>query len=292
MNGPAGSTTAADVVRRAFDALNRADLGALRALMAADVIEDVVPDGVQDGPEAVLAAYRAVLTALPGLRADAVHLLAHDDLVLVNWEVSGIFSGSAFRGIEPTGSRIRLEGASTLIVRDGLVASVRVLFDAAACARQVGLLPPLGSPEDEASIAALNARTRRQREGGWLTVDELYDLLRAEDLAVIATDVQGMVTEWNAAARRLYGWTREEVVGRPITELTVGPEDSDVAEAIMATVRSTGRWEGEFWVHRRDGTRFLAHVREVILADDAGVSLGLVGVSVAADVDRRRFSQD
>ena len=36
---------------------------------------------------------------------------------------------------------------------------------------------------------------------------------------------------------------RADVVGRPITEITVGPEDAEVAERIMATVRSIGSWE-------------------------------------------------
>ena len=77
-----------------------------------------------------------------------------------------------------------------------------------------------------------------------------------------------------------YGWSRTEVIGRPITELTVGPEDAQVAENIMDCVRRTGRWEGEFWVRRRDGTAFLASVREAMIADQHGTLIGLVGVSV------------
>jgi hypothetical protein len=48
----------------------------------------------------------------------------------------------------------------------------------------------------------------------------------------------------------------------------------------MDCVRRTGRWEGEFWVRRRDETTFLASVREAMIADEHGTLIGLVGVSV------------
>ena len=144
--------------------------------------------------------------------------------------------------------------------------------------------------EDCALVADPDERARLERARGGLTVDELEDLLRHDELAVIATDVGGIVTQWNPAAERLYGWTRAEVLGRPITAITVGPEDGEIANAIMAAVRREGRWEGEFWVHRKNSTRFVARVREAVVADDAGSLVGLVGVSIdagAADGARR-----
>jgi len=112
--------------------------------------------------------------------------------------------------------------------------------------------------------------------------EELEDLLQREELAVIATDLVGVVTHWSAGAERLYGWSGVEVLGRPITELTVGPEDETVAENIMRCVRRTGRWEGEFWVRRKSGVAFLAYVREALVCDDHGTPVGLVGVSIEA----------
>jgi len=104
--------------------------------------------------------------------------------------------------------------------------------------------------------------------------------LRGLDEAVIGTDLAGTVKLWNPAARRLYGWSEADVLGRAITEITVGPEDAEVAERIMASVRSIGSWEGEFWVTRHDGSRFLAYVNDVRVLDDDGRPLGLVGISI------------
>ena len=67
--------------------------------------------------------------------------------------------------------------------------------------------------------------------------------MRGLDEAVIGTDLAGTVKLWNPAAQRLYGWSRADVAGRPITEITVGPDDAEVAERIMASVRSIGSWE-------------------------------------------------
>jgi PAS domain S-box-containing protein len=100
------------------------------------------------------------------------------------------------------------------------------------------------------------------------------------DVALIATDLDGTVKAWNRAAERLYGWTAAEVIGRPISSLTVGPDDAEVAERIMASIRSTGRWEGEFWVADQAGARFLAYVCDVTVADQNGRPLGIIGISI------------
>ena len=49
-------------------------------------------------------------------------------------------------------------------------------------------------------------------------------LLEQVQAAVIATDLRGRVTHWNEYAERLYGWSREETLGRDIRELTVSPD--------------------------------------------------------------------
>ena len=97
--------------------------------------------------------------------------------------------------------------------------------------------------------------------------------------AAIATDVRGYVTYWNDAARQLYGWTRDEVLGRPISELTVGPEHERVARDIMDIVLQTGFWAGEFDVRHEDGTQFRAFVRDYLVKDPDGQPTGLLGVS-------------
>ncbi|MBE2317452.1 PAS domain-containing protein [Solirubrobacter sp. CPCC 204708] len=97
--------------------------------------------------------------------------------------------------------------------------------------------------------------------------------------AVIATDLHGTVSYWNDAADRLYGWSAAEVLGRPITELTVHPTDESAAQTIMSTVRGHGAWEGRFSVRRRNATHFDARVRNTTIENGLGAPIGLVGFS-------------
>src|SRR3954447_4036603 len=309
MTSPASPyLTPLEVSGRAFDALNGHDLDRLGRLLAEDVVEHIVPLGIYDGRRAVPAYHKEMFAAAPDLRVEVTHIASAGDAVLAEWELTATFTGAAFQGLRANGSRVRLEGASTYVVREGRISSVQVIYDGASFARQIGMLPIRGSVADRVMIAAVNLKTRwqahrtkrprateaghspgpskrltddpqRQRRAG-VGPEELKDLLQREELAVIATDLAGAVTHWSAGAERLYGWSRTEVIGRPITELTVGPEDTQVAENIMDCVRRTGRWEGEFWVRRRDETTFLASVREAMIADEHGTPIGLVGVSV------------
>ena len=115
-------------------------------------------------------------------------------------------------------------------------------------------------------------------------------LLEQVQAAVIATDLRGRVTHWNEYAERLYGWSREETLGRDVTELTVGPDQVADAEEIVRKVGAGETWEGEFVLRRRDGSRFLAHVTASLIRDAGGRAVGIVGVSI--DVTERKRTEE
>jgi PAS domain S-box-containing protein len=99
------------------------------------------------------------------------------------------------------------------------------------------------------------------------------------DLAVIATDADGVVSTWNTRAERLYGWAREEAIGRHIAELTVPSASRAVAEEIMDALRQGRTWQGSFRLRRKDGTTFTAFVKDSPILED-GKLVGIVGVSI------------
>ncbi len=110
-------------------------------------------------------------------------------------------------------------------------------------------------------------------------------LLDAVDAATIATDLDAVVTHWSKGAQRLYGWSREEAVGRSVMELTVHERDRARARFTLAGMLPTGHWEGEFEVCRRDGSTFPAYVRNAVFCGLDGERAGIVWVSV--DISRR-----
>jgi PAS domain S-box-containing protein len=100
------------------------------------------------------------------------------------------------------------------------------------------------------------------------------------DLAVIATDLDGVVTTWNTRAEALYGWTRGETVGRHIAELTVPDESQGSAAEIIAAIQRGESWRGAFRVRRKDGSVFTAYVKNSPILDGEGQLVGIVGASI------------
>jgi PAS domain S-box-containing protein len=111
-------------------------------------------------------------------------------------------------------------------------------------------------------------------------------LLDTVEQAVIATDLEGKITYWNSYAARLYGWTAEEAVGRPIVEVTPAETSQAQAAEIMESLLDGKAWSGEMTLRRRDGETFPALVTDTPIHDDKGRLVGTVGVSV--DITERK----
>ena len=79
----------------------------------------------------------------------------------------------------------------------------------------------------------------------------------ANDYAIITLDKEGRVTSWNKGAEALFGYTAEEMQGKPTDRLFV-PEDvaRGVPKDELRRAREDGRAEDERWHVRKDGTRF------------------------------------
>ncbi|CAN5647973.1 hypothetical protein BH23GEM11_BH23GEM11_06400 [soil metagenome] len=126
-------------------------------------------------------------------------------------------------------------------------------------------------------LSSRDITERVQREG---EVRFQSSLLEAVGQAVIATDMSGSITYWNATAKEMYGWTAEEAKGRNIVGLMTaeGAGSSEAAE-IMEGLDSLGTWTGEFEVLRRDGSTFLALVSNSVIRDASGKAVGIIGTS-------------
>jgi PAS domain S-box-containing protein len=101
-----------------------------------------------------------------------------------------------------------------------------------------------------------------------LTLREQASLLDITHDAIIARDLNDVITYWNRGAEQLYGWSREEALGKTPHELlrTVFPVP---LEEIKSTLLSTGRWEGELVHRKRDGTEVVAASRWSVQRDAA-----------------------
>lgn len=104
-------------------------------------------------------------------------------------------------------------------------------------------------------------------------------LLNTVEQGVIATNLQGRITYWNAFAEQLYGWPAAEAIGANIVDLVVASGSEAIAEEIFSRMQTGGSWSGEFMVRRRDGTVFPAQVTDSPIFNDKNELIGVVGVS-------------
>jgi PAS domain S-box-containing protein len=78
--------------------------------------------------------------------------------------------------------------------------------------------------------------------------------------AIILQDLDGAVCFWNDGARRLYGWTREEAVGKLLSELISNASD-DGKPAFEACVSGCGEWHGELNQRNKEGGQIIVDSR-------------------------------
>ncbi len=113
----------------------------------------------------------------------------------------------------------------------------------------------------------------------------------ATDYAIIATDLQGRVTRWNEGARRIFGWSEEELLGQPADRIFT-PEDvaNGRPETEMRLALRTQRGNDERWHRRRTGERFWASGEMTALQGEEGVTVGFV--KVLRDRTEQRLAED
>ena len=126
----------------------------------------------------------------------------------------------------------------------------------------------------------------------FLTADGRYRLLvnAVTDYAIYMLDMDGIVSSWNAGARRFKGYEEAEIVGQHFSRFYT-PEDraTGLPERALATAREQGKFEGEGWRVRKDGGRFWA---SVIIDPIRNRSGDLVGYAkITRDLTERKAAE-
>ena len=160
---PARRKVVEQTARRLFEAVSAREPAAVAALWRDDGIYDSVPVGVFRGPEAIRRHYEEMFGAMPDMRISIERVTADDRGAAVQWRSTGSFTGTPFRGLEATGRTVELRGIDCLEIEDGSIVRNTSVYDGAAAARGMGLLPAEDSGADRALRAGLNTVTKLRR---------------------------------------------------------------------------------------------------------------------------------
>ena len=130
---------------------------------------------------------------------------------------------------------------------------------------------------------------RKELEANTLESNErLRAVIHAAPLAIIARDVTGVITMWNPAAERMFGWTETELLG---TNTSIAPERLRVEARAMRERAQAGEtiWVEETCRRRRDGREIDVSLS---LAPIYGADNQVNGVIMTlADISRRKAAE-
>ena len=114
----------------------------------------------------------------------------------------------------------------------------------------------------------------------------LAALIESADDAIISKTLEGIITSWNKGAERIFGYTADEVIGKPVTILI--PADHENEEpAILARLRAGERIEHYETVRvRKDGRRIDISLTVSPIKGPNGTIIG--ASKIARDITEQR----
>lgn len=107
--------------------------------------------------------------------------------------------------------------------------------------------------------------------------------------AIFSTDESFVITSWNKAAERTFGWKGEEVIGKTTTEVfnPVYPTFNGLTrEQVVDKLMSNGCWRGELIYHKKDGSMIPVLASSNVVKDKNGDITG--GVAIVHDITERK----
>ena len=156
----------------------------------------------------------------------------------------------------------------------------------------------------QAAVAIENARLREQsarqiaqlekvqasQENVSKRLGQLAAIVESSDDVILSKDLNGIVTSWNKAAERLFGYTSEEMVGASILRLIPDALRSD-EDRILATIRA-GKAIEHFETIRlaKDGRQLQVSLTISPVKDDQGKIIG--ASKILRDISSRRRIED
>jgi PAS domain S-box-containing protein len=125
--------------------------------------------------------------------------------------------------------------------------------------------------DTQGNILGIIATTRNisDRKQAEVKLRQTLEILDSASDSIIIRDMDDRIVYWNRGAEILYGWKREEVIGRYIHQFlqTIFPKP---LETIVGEFLQQGQWEGELHHTTRDGRQIIVASRWTLQRDANG----------------------
>ncbi|HEY8696124.1 MAG TPA: PAS domain S-box protein [Rhizomicrobium sp.] len=129
-----------------------------------------------------------------------------------------------------------------------------------------------------------------EQKRGEEAVHRLAAIVESSDDAIVSKDLNGVIASWNSGAERLFGYSADEVIGKPVTIL-IPEERHDEEPGILARLRRGERVDHYETIRRRkDGTLIDVSLTVSPVRDAQG---NIVGASkIARDITERKRAEE
>jgi PAS domain S-box-containing protein len=152
----------------------------------------------------------------------------------------------------------------------------------------------------EASISQLEAGAQKlftvilrditERKRAEEQLIEHAALLDQSHEAIVVRELDNRIRYWSRGAERLYGWTAEEAVGRPVQELTYREDLSHLEEATRIVIEK-GAWNGEIRHFAKNGREVIVEGHWTLVRDTEGNPKTILAINTDVTEKKRLESQ-
>lgn len=103
--------------------------------------------------------------------------------------------------------------------------------------------------------------------------------------AVVVTDSQGIIIDWNKGSESLYGYSKVQAVGQQVNILHVPEDSASITSEVILAVEKNGKWSGEIRMLRKDGSIGWIESMCVPIYDEKRQMVGALGIN--RDITKR-----
>lgn len=228
--------------------------------------------------QGLVTSMNPVAEQLTGWKTEeAIGRSLDDVFVIVNEQTRRPVESPVTRVLQE-GTVVGLANHTSLIARNG---TDRPIDDSAA---------PIRDEQGRLVGVVLVFRDVSDRRYAEIAHRRLSAIVESSDDAIVSKDLDGVITSWNAGAERVYGYSAEEVIGKPFSILVPPDRSAEVKDSTRRLQQGERLDHFETVRQRKDGTRIDVSVSYSPIKDADGLVIGTAVIT--RDVTARKRAED